>query len=111
MSIFSFAEPCGLWQLVHSIFTLPSGMCEKRASFAFLSAWQLAQVSTTACFLRALRSDVGCIIAWQSLHATLRDSWALPCHRVRAVFWWQPRQLALRTATGEGAFFPKVMSP
>src|SRR5512140_3796658 len=77
-------------------------MCENRSSCAFFAAWQVPQVATTVELFRLPRSEVACMTVWQSVQATLRDSCVLPFHSVRAVFSWQLRQIALRSAAGVG---------
>jgi hypothetical protein len=84
---FSFGEPCGLWQVLHSSFPLVIGMCENRVSWETFCWWHFPHVCITVGCARLPRSDPACINVWQSVHATLRDSCALPCQSVRAVFW------------------------
>src|ERR1019366_5142790 len=107
MSILSFGDPCGLWQMLHSILPSPMGMCDERASCDFFCAWQRPHVSATLAFARLPRSVSLCITVWQSVHATFRDSCVLPFQSVRAVFSWQFRQAAFRSATGVFVFLLK----
>jgi hypothetical protein len=47
MSSFSLAEPCGLWQVLHSSFPFAIGMCENRVSCETFCWWHLPHVCTT----------------------------------------------------------------
>ena len=50
-SCFTLVEPCGLWQVEHSILPSRSGMWPDRSTFATLSRWHVAQVSISRAVL------------------------------------------------------------
>ena len=65
-SIFTFCDPCGLWQDVHSIFaplSSPTGMCDERCTLFTSLRWHCTQVSSTVAVLSCAFSDFGAVDA------------------------------------------------
>src|SRR6516164_493132 len=76
-SIFTFCEPCGLWQDVHSSLlslSVPTGMCEDRFTLLTMFWWQALQVSSTVSVFSCAFSDLGSCTLWQVTQPTLRAS-------------------------------------
>ena len=63
-----------------------SGMCEERICWARFWRWQEPHVSITVGFASADRGETSSMTLWQLVHATSRDSWALPFQKRRSPF-------------------------
>src|SRR3989304_2948329 len=65
LSIFTFCDPCGLWQLVHSILPSRTGMCDDLWSLLAFLRWQAWQVSSCVSVLSSAFSPFGAGALWQ----------------------------------------------
>ena len=59
------------------------GMCELRISVACFWTWHVPHVSTTVSLMSWYFGETSSMILWQFVQATSRDSWALPCQKIR----------------------------
>ena len=71
----------------------------------------MPQVSISVSLASWWRGETSSMTLWQLVHATSRDSCALPCQKRRAPFVWHDRHISLRFSTGVGSFFAKVIMP
>src|SRR5262249_52117034 len=114
--------PCGLWHelqlLFKSVIRPPPGvlgtaigMCELRISVAIFWTWQVPQVSVTVSLTSWYFGETSSMTLWQFVHATSRDSWALPAQKIRLPLVWHVKQIALRFSMGVVSVLAKVITP
>src|SRR5262249_11419922 len=88
-SIFTFWDPCGLWQVVHSILPSRTGICAARWTLLICGRWHCAHVSEMVSVLSSTFSDFGACTLWQVVQVTLRALCLLPDHSLCSVRAWQ----------------------
>src|SRR6185436_8495671 len=115
LSIFTFCDPCGLWQVVHSILVplnSPTGMWDDLWTLLTSLRWHCTHVSVTDSVFSCAFSDFGAWTLWQVTQPTLRLSCLPPSKLAWLLRLWQDRHAALasRSVIVPG-FLILVLSP